>query len=270
LQLEAFPVEKCGRPNALGSLKPTFSSCRRALPSEQGRLVLSARGATQLYQVVGIRIIMPELKLHNKSGGRGRGVALAAFAVWLCAISGGTVWMTRHSNIPGPDGDVPALWPAQSTIALARTNSTLVMFAHPRCPCTRASINELEVLMARTQGRISAHVVFLRPAELPATWTETSLWRQAAAIPGVTVQMDINGAEARRFGSGTSGDTMVYAADGRLLFHGGITISRGHEGDNPGLSAISALSQSRTVETAQTPVFGCALFSTQCPERGPL
>ena len=213
---------------------------------------------------------MPESELYKKTGSRGRRVALAAFALWFFSVSAGVLWMTRYSNIPGPHESVPAHWPASSAIALARTNSTLVMFAHPHCPCTRASINELEVLLARTQCRISAHVLFLKPAGMPATWTDTSLLRQAAAIPGVTVQQDTDGAEARRFGSATSGDTVVYGADGRLLFHGGITISRGHEGDNPGLSTIVGLFQSRPVETAQAPVFGCSLFSTHCPEKGPL
>jgi hypothetical protein len=196
-------------------------------------------------------------------------VAMAAFAVWFCVISVGALWMTRYSYIPGPEENVPSRWPVRSTIALARTNSTLIMFAHPHCPCTRASVNELELLMARTRGRISAHILFLRPADLPASWTETSLWREAAAISGVAVQMDTDGAEGRRFHAETSGDTMVYGADGRLLFHGGITISRGHEGDNPGLSAIVALSQNGSVETTQTPVFGCSLFATQCPKTGP-
>ena len=176
--------------------------------------------------------------------------------------------MNRYSNIPGPTENAPGQWPAQSIIALARTNSTLVMFAHPHCPCTQASINELEILMARTQGRITAHVLFLRPAGLPASWTQTSFWRQAAAIPSVTVEVDNDGVEARRFGSGTSGDTIVYGADGCLMFHGGITISRGHEGDNPGLSAIIAHSQDRPGERIQTPVFGCSLFATQCSAKG--
>src|SRR5437660_6207825 len=108
---------------------------------------------------------MPEFRLDNKIGPRGRGVALAVFPIWLCAVSVGALWMTRYSNIPGPDESVPSQWPAQSTIALARTNSTLVMFVHPRCPCTVASISELELLMARTQARLTAHVLFLRPAE---------------------------------------------------------------------------------------------------------
>jgi hypothetical protein len=219
---------------------------------------------------VGIpNFLMSEFKLDNKTGGRGRRVWSVAFAIWLCGVAAGALLMTRLSSIPGPDANAPAHWPAQSAIVLSRTNSTLVMFAHPHCPCTRASISELERLMARTQGRISAHVLLLKPAELPAGWTDTALWRRASLIPGVTVQVDTDGVEARRFGAETSGDTVVYGGDGRLLFHGGITISRGHEGDNHGLSAIVALSRSRSVRIAQTPVFGCSLFATECPEKGP-
>jgi hypothetical protein len=193
----------------------------------------------------------------------------AAFAVWLCGASVGAVLMAKFSRIPGPAANAPAHWPAQSAIVLSRTNSTLVMFAHPHCTCTEASVGELERLMERTQGRISAHVLFLKPAELSANWTDTALWRRASGIPGVTVQMDTDGAEAQRFGSTTSGETMVYGADGHLLFHGGITISQGHEGDNHGLNAIVALSKTRSVRMARTPVFGCSLFANVCPEKGP-
>ena len=195
-------------------------------------------------------------------------MASAAFAVWLCGMFAGALWMTRYSNIPGPVANAPAHWPAHTAIVLSRTNSTLVMFAHPHCPCTQASVSELERLMARTQGQISAYVLLLKPAELPAGWTDTALWRRASLIPGVTMKVDTDGAEARRFGAETSGDTVVYGADGHLLFHGGITVSRGHEGDNHGLSAIVALSQKRPVRIAQTPVFGCSLFANECPEKG--
>src|SRR5260370_36905985 len=160
---------------------------------------------------------MLELKLQNKTVGRGRAPVLVAFGLWLCVMSAGALWMNRYSNIPGPTENAPGQWPAQSIIALARTHSPLVMFVHPHCPCTQASLSELEILMARMQGRITAHVLFLKPPGLPASWTQTSFWRKAAAIPGVTVEVDSDGAEARRFGSETSGDTIVSGPDGCLM-----------------------------------------------------
>ena len=73
------------------------------------------------------------------------------------------------------------------------------------------------------------------------------------------VVFDPDGVEARRFGAETSGHTLLFGADGRLLFSGGITASRGHAGDNAGESAIVALVNNQTPTRTQTLVFGCSL-----------
>ena len=51
-------------------------------------------------------------------------------------------------------------------------------------------------------------------------WERGELWRIASAIPGVHVMADPAGAEAHRFAVSTSGDTLLYGAEGALLFHG--------------------------------------------------
>jgi hypothetical protein len=134
------------------------------------------------------------------------------------------------------------------------------MLAHPHCPCTRASIGELALLMAHVQGRLTATVLFLSPSDMPAAWEQTDLWEDAAAIPGVTVMRDADGAEARRFGAVTSGQVIVYDASGRVLFSGGITPSRGHAGDNQGRSAIVALLDGDP-SVRGSRVFGCSLVT---------
>jgi len=68
--------------------------------------------------------------------------------------------------------------------------------AHPHCPCTRATLGELAVLMARVQKRVNAVVVFVVPNGVPEKWEETDLWRNAAQIPGVRVLKDVGGKEA--------------------------------------------------------------------------
>jgi hypothetical protein len=141
------------------------------------------------------------------------------------------------------------------------------MFAHPHCPCTRASLGELERLMAQVPGRLSAHVVFLKPPGTAADWEKTDLWGKAARIPGVSVGADNAGREARRFNAETSGQTLLYDQAGKLRFQGGITLSRGHAGDNPGRSAIEELLREERSNQVKTPVFGCALFEAQC-EKG--
>jgi len=132
------------------------------------------------------------------------------------------------------------------------------MFAHPRCPCTRASISEMNRLLARCEN-LSAHVLFIKPSSTPTNWTETASWKNAEAIPGVDVLVDPDGREARRFGAESSGYVVVYDKVGQLLFHGGITGARGLEGDNAGEELIAKFLSGEKPERASTPVFGCSL-----------
>jgi len=112
--------------------------------------------------------------------------------------------------------------------------------------------------MARAAGRCTAYVVFVNPAHHDE-WTATDLWNQAAAIPGVRLIRDDGDVETRLFGAETSGQAFLYAADGRLLFRGGITPARGHSGDNSGRSAIQSIVAGGRADQIETPVFGCHL-----------
>ena len=168
--------------------------------------------------------------------------------VWLVAIVSGLGLVTRYANSAGASGRPPAVWPVDSKVARTPGLPTLLLFVHPHCPCSRATIGELAVLMARTQGLVNTNVVFVRPAGFPENWEKTDLWNSAVNIPGVSVMVDDNGLEAGRFRSLTSGQATFYSADGRLLFNGGITGSRGHSGDNAGRSAIVSLLTAGTAE----------------------
>jgi hypothetical protein len=71
---------------------------------------------------------------------------------------------------------------------------------------------------------------------------------------------DPEGAAALRFGASTSGQTILYNDSGRLVFNGGITAARGHEGPNDGQDAVIALLQNRAPRQTTTPAFGCSLL----------
>lgn len=178
---------------------------------------------------------------------------------WLVAVAFGLRVLLNYEATPGHIGTVPQTWRTDARMERATDEPTLVMFAHPRCPCTRASISELAQIMAQIQGRVRAYVLFVEPKTVGAAWDDTSLRRSAAAIPGVTVASDVGGSEARRFGAETSGHTLLFDRNGRLLFNGGITQSRGHAGDNVGESAVVSLVSNHGAERTQTLVFGCAL-----------
>ena len=137
----------------------------------------------------------------------------------------------------------------------------LVVFAHPHCPCTNSTIAELSKLMTLCTGRLDASVYFYRPSELEAAWAHTTLWAAAEAIEGVTVAEDLDGHLARRCDASTSGQVLLVDRQGQLLFSGGITSVRGHHGDNDGSAAVIAHVLHGTGPT-ESPVFGCAMFST--------
>ena len=105
----------------------------------------------------------------------------------------------------------------------------------------------------------AAVVVLVRPHGTPNDWDDTDLRRSAAAIPGVTIMIDLDEVEAGLFNAEASGQTMLYDAAGKLPFSGGITASRGHSGDNVGRSSIVSLVTYGIAERSRTPVFGCAL-----------
>jgi hypothetical protein len=189
-----------------------------------------------------------------------RFVLTSACFLWTLAVGLGLSVLWRYENAPGQAANPPARWPTDSCIHHASDHATLIMLAHPHCPCTRASIEELAKVMTQAQGRVNAYVLFLKPTEFSDNWEKTYLWEDAARIAGVTPVADDDGVEALRFHALTSGQTVLYDADGRLLFSGGITGSRGHSGDNAGQGAIVSLLNHGEAGLSETFVFGCPLF----------
>ena len=191
----------------------------------------------------------------------------ASIALWFTLVSCGIAFMWNYQSTPGVQGNPPSQWPQESRIKSIPQVPTLVLAIHPHCPCSRATIGELALLMAHTQGLVNANVLFVKPWGFSEDWEKTDLWRSAASIPGVKVMTDERGVEAALFRSQTSGQAMLYDVQGRLVFSGGMTDSRGHSGDNAGRSAILSLLTTGTAINKEAPVFGCPLFeaSSQKP-----
>jgi hypothetical protein len=197
-------------------------------------------------------------------------ILTVAGILWLVSVGFGMKILWDYANLPGKIEAAPAHWPGATNLRLASGRATLVMFLHPRCPCSRASIGELALLMTRCHGKVDARVVFYKPADADDDWAKTDLWRSAEEIPDVEVIRDEDGIEAARFGAATSGEALLFDSEGRLMFNGGITAARGHAGDNEGRSAIVALLTEDGSEHTETPVFGCPIFDerNQCHKEG--
>jgi len=181
------------------------------------------------------------------------------WVIWLLAAAAGLAAVASYERIPGRAGQTPAQWPADAGISLDATRPTLLMFAHPKCPCTRASMGELNRLLAQCDGEVATQVLFFAPDNGSSEWLRGDLWQSAKAIPGVKVEIDLAGRLAQRFGAETSGFVVLYDVHGKLLFRGGITRERAHAGDNRGVDAIVSLIAARIPSTESTSVFGCEL-----------
>lgn len=200
--------------------------------------------------------------LNNRTDNLWRIAAIA----WGVAAVGVWAWTTSYgfTTYQPTAGVNLSSWPTGTRLTLDAERPTLVVFLHPRCPCTRASIRELERVLtgAGLSGDQQPRVIVTAtlPADADEQWRRTDTVRDATALPYANVAWDVDGVEASRFGAATSGAVRLYASSGELLFAGGVTPSRGHEGDSAGRDRLLALLRGDdTTPQPPTPVFGCRL-----------
>ena len=112
--------------------------------------------------------------------------------------------------------------------------------------------------MSGCRGELDVRVYFVVPANSRG-WDSTSLIERARQIHGVSVLLDKGGANAKAYGVATSGQTLLFDCAGKLVFKGGITASRGHEGQSAGRDTIEEFVLHGRLPTRESPVFGCAL-----------
>jgi hypothetical protein len=188
-----------------------------------------------------------------------RGDAEGLLAAWGFAAAGGMLLMAAYAADPGDPGAPPARWPAGAAGPLDGRRPTLLIFLHPRCPCSRASLGELAALLDRCGDRVAARAVVFRPRHGREGWFPPDLRADLAEISGLEVSADDDGEEARRFGAATSGHVLVYGPRGDLIFSGGITPGRGERGDNLGRAALLGRIMGKGGAGPGCPVFGCPL-----------
>jgi len=199
--------------------------------------------------------------MHEEEATRwSKGFIMMIGILWVSLLGAGFALLEREEFTPVADTQPLASFPVHSAIPLAQDKPTLVLFMHPYCPCSRASLHELDQLLAETPNKLSVNLVFTIPKDMPPGWEQEDLWKSAIKMSGVRVMRDQEGVEAQQFGVKGSGHALLYDPSGKLLFSGGITPSRGHEGDNPGRSAIVSFVLHGHALVTHTPVFGCSLL----------
>jgi len=186
-------------------------------------------------------------------------IPLVVFVVWILGAGIGVHALLRYAYTEGTPAKPPSRWPANSRIP-RNEGFQLIVFAHPECPCSRATLRELAIIVGHSRKQLDVHICFYAPGSMREEWRTSDLWSDASSIPGVKTFEDMDGRESRKFGAATSGEALLYDAPGRLLFEGGITASRGHSGSNDGSDAVVDILEGRTPKVRNTAVFGCSLL----------
>src|SRR4051812_15090084 len=82
----------------------------------------------------------------------------AALGLWVAGLAIGFRAIVVYELKAGPAANAPTRWTADGMLPFDGTHSNLVMFAQPKCPCTRASIAQLAVIMTQSRGKLHATV----------------------------------------------------------------------------------------------------------------
>lgn len=181
-------------------------------------------------------------------------------SVWVILIGCAFTALLAYHNIPGRRSDHAMVWPVNKSIKLDTQRPNLLVFIHPQCPCSVATLSELARIQSICGTRLNTKVVFYSPHDMQ--WEDTSKVRQALAIPHVHITNDADGQIAQRFGALTSGHSLLYSSDGRRIFSGGITPARGHEGENLGRNSIVQFVLDGEIICDKTNVFGCPILDS--------
>ena len=194
-------------------------------------------------------------------------VLIVTGGAWTLFVGAWLFALFTYESTPA-DASAPTVvaWPAETSISRNANGPTLLVFLHPKCPCSRATVEELSRALVSRPDDLSCQVLAFHPAAAPDGWVEGDLWRTARSLPEVETHTDPGGVEARRFGATTSGTVLLFDRDGNLKYEGGLTASRGHAGHNRGRQALVDSFRGLAPSIGSFPVFGCPISSPEaCP-----
>ena len=174
---------------------------------------------------------------------------------WAGAVVAGFGAIEAYEATPGPTAPASSGWPGGSALAFVPGRPNVVMALHPRCPCSRASLDALAEIVGRTPGPVSVRLLIYRPVGSSPAWASS----RSRLIDGADRVDDPGGAEAGRFGLATSGAVAAFDAGGRPRFSGGLTAGRGRSGPSDGGKALLAVLRSEEPGRRGSAVYGCGL-----------
>src|SRR6478672_6772348 len=98
---------------------------------------------------------------------RSQYLCAALVLAWGLAVILGWHWLWTYAGTAGRHPFGAQAWPAESHVQRAHARPTMLVFVHPHCPCSRATVAELATVMAHCQGEVDTTVLFYRPDGSP-------------------------------------------------------------------------------------------------------
>ncbi len=199
-----------------------------------------------------------------------RVVKIVLLWVFPIAYLLGSWMLADYSNRPGNVGVVPAdlnavdefsNWMTEESL-VSSDEPTLILFYHPHCPCTKATIENLRQAVDRSKDRIRIVAFGFCPSDQPDSWISSPLTTNLRRLKA-SVVADKSGEYCSKFGVTTSGHVLLYGHQGQLLFSGGITSGRGHEGVCPATRDLVKQIKAEAGSQIRWPVFGCSIVTSE-------
>jgi len=136
----------------------------------------------------------------------------------------------------------------------------LLLAVHTMCPCSSATLKNILGLSQTERNRLDITIVVTGPGATPNSSAQNVCL--ARSIQGANLVFCSESEAVRIYHARTSGQAFIYALSGKLVFSGGLTESRGTQGDSVGMNALHLAIQGKACP-ATAPVYGCALETPQ-------
>ena len=119
-----------------------------------------------------------------------RSIFCVSFVLWLSASIAGMTTLWNHEARPGIPAAAPTSWPRDSALSKQPSKAAMLVWIHPHCPCSWATIRELERLLVHVSDDTDCQIILTRPAECGSDFVESDLTRAIRKIRGVSVVVD--------------------------------------------------------------------------------
>lgn len=204
---------------------------------------------------------------HTTSGTpiprRRRALAGAAIAAWLAAIATAMAALADYMHTPAPQAAPADAWP-DTLEPLDAGVHTLVLAVHPRCPCTVATVRQLEKLRDTPEHPLRIRAYAFEPArpDQPRDWRDTDVTR-ILERHGARVIPDPEGNAATTLRLTTSGHAVLFDPNANAVFQGGLTHARGVAGPSAAVVNINRVLAGQPHPLNTTHVYGCPIHNPQ-------